>query len=189
MSVEIVNLIISYLTVALDVALLLLLVIFVGSRISSKIKKTYDVLLRKVKPKVLLLTFLLLFGAVSSSLFYSEIVGYTPCKLCWYQRIFIFSLMVIFGFAVWKRDYNISGFASALALPGSSIAGYHIYLQFFKNDLTACSAGSLAVSCGERYIESISFISIPVMSMSIFLAVILSSIILLDYRENQNISV
>src|SRR3989338_2063143 len=45
--------------------------------------------------------------AVVSSLFYSEIVGFEPCVLCWWQRIFLYPLVVLFGIALWRKDRSV----------------------------------------------------------------------------------
>src|SRR3989344_9222631 len=37
------------------------------------------------------------------SLVYSEVVGFLPCYLCWYQRVFMFPLPFIFGAAIWYK--------------------------------------------------------------------------------------
>lgn len=176
LSIENINLIISYSTILLDVLVALLLVFPVVSKLSSTIRQWFGQFLDFLQPNILLLMFLLLFFAVASSLFYSEVVGYTPCKLCWYQRIFIFSLMFLFGLAVVKSDRSILDYTLLLAVIGGLIAAYHIYLQFFNSKLGVCSSESLAVSCGGRYIEAVSFVSIPVMSFSIFSFVIISSL-------------
>jgi hypothetical protein len=38
------------------------------------------------------------------SLYYSEVAGYPPCTLCWYQRIAIYPQVVVLGVAALRRD-------------------------------------------------------------------------------------
>src|SRR5690625_7664860 len=45
--------------------------------------------------------------AVFGSLFYSEVIGYIPCELCWYQRILMYPLIIIYGTALIKKDIHI----------------------------------------------------------------------------------
>ncbi|MDA1515628.1 disulfide bond formation protein B, partial [Bacillus cereus group sp. TH40LC] len=33
--------------------------------------------------------------ATCGSLYFSEILGFTPCNLCWYQRIFMYPLIFL----------------------------------------------------------------------------------------------
>lgn len=57
--------------------------------------------------------------ATAGSLYYSEVLGYTPCELCWIQRIFMYPLVVVFGVAAVKKD-------TAVALPGLFLSGIGI---------------------------------------------------------------
>src|SRR5690625_1829649 len=50
------------------------------------------------------------------SLFYSEVMGYEPCKLCWIQRIFMYPLVVIYGYALMKKNVD-------MARPGLLLSG------------------------------------------------------------------
>ncbi|MRA58622.1 disulfide bond formation protein B, partial [Bacillus thuringiensis] len=46
------------------------------------------------------------FVATSGSLFLSEIMKYEPCTLCWYQRIFMYPLVILLGIGIVKKDYK-----------------------------------------------------------------------------------
>ena len=39
-----------------------------------------------------------------AALFIGEVMGMTPCQLCWYQRILMFPLAVILGMAAFGND-------------------------------------------------------------------------------------
>ncbi|MDZ4790528.1 MAG: disulfide bond formation protein B [Hyphomicrobiales bacterium] len=54
------------------------------------------------------------FGA----LFISEVMGQTPCLLCWYQRIFMFPLAIVFGVACYASDPASWRYALPLAAIG-----------------------------------------------------------------------
>lgn len=177
MKTETISLVLSYLTIGLAVLLLLLLVFVVVAYFNSKVKEGFDKLIKRMRPRIFLLIFLLLFGAVVSSLYYSQVVGFAPCELCWYQRISIFSLALIFGIAAIKKDSNIYPYALTLSLFGCIVAFYHVYVQFFQNKLGVCSTEGLTISCSKRYIEAISFISIPVMSLVVLFTVIVAMVI------------
>ncbi|MGR5922655.1 disulfide bond formation protein B [Bacillus pacificus] len=41
--------------------------------------------------------------ATCGSLYFSEILGFTPCNLCWYQRIFMYPLIFLIIIAMIKR--------------------------------------------------------------------------------------
>src|SRR3989344_8830466 len=45
--------------------------------------------------------------ATLGSLFYSEIMHFNPCKLCWFQRIVMYPQVILFAIALWKKDKKI----------------------------------------------------------------------------------
>jgi disulfide bond formation protein DsbB len=116
--------------------------------------------------------------ATSGSLFYSEVAGYIPCKLCWYQRIFMYPLVLIIGLALVQRK-KAADFILALSIPGFLIAAYHITIQWLALAVPgisdACSA--TGASCVSAEFMTFGFISIPFMSASAFLLLIVLAIV------------
>ena len=51
--------------------------------------------------------FVALVAGVGSFL-YSNIIGYIPCSLCWWQRIFLFPQIILLGMALIKKDFRIA---------------------------------------------------------------------------------
>lgn len=135
------------------------------------------VIARRGKPipvapwRALAIAFVVAAIAMSGSLFFSEIAGYTPCTLCWYQRILMYPLVILLGFALIRKDYGIAPYAMALAVPGAAIAAYHYYLQLGGNPLTPCSAVGYSVSCAERFVLTYGYITIPMMALTAFLLI------------------
>lgn len=81
------------------------------------------------------LTFTVAFVATFGSLWYSDVLGYAPCKLCWLQRILMYPQAILLALAWWKKDATIGSYSLALSLPGIVLAGYHYYLQLGGNPL------------------------------------------------------
>jgi len=52
------------------------------------------------------------------SLFFSEIMEFPPCALCWYQRVFMFPLVFILLAGLFPHDKNIVRYILPLALAG-----------------------------------------------------------------------
>ena len=104
------------------------------------------------------------------SLYLSEIAGFIPCKLCWYQRIAMYPLVPILGIAAWKRDAGVLRYAAPLALVGSSISIYHYMLERFPQLSTSASCDP-AAPCTILWIWEFNFISIPFMALSGFAAI------------------
>src|SRR5699024_7405017 len=67
--------------------------------------------------------------ALIGSLFYSEVMGYVPCELCWIQRIFMYPLVIIYGIAALKKDLSIALPGLVLSGIGLCISIYHYLLQ------------------------------------------------------------
>lgn len=109
--------------------------------------------------------------ATASSLFYSNIMGFNPCNLCWWQRIFMYPQTILLGMAVFRKDKKIIPYVMPLLIIGAIIALYHVYLQFGGNPLIPCSATG-ANPCAFRPVFAYGYISIPTMSLTAFLMMI-----------------
>lgn len=128
--------------------------------------RSRDALTTWIHKHGLTLAFLVAFGAVAASFVYSDIIGYLPCTLCWYQRAFFIPLVVVLGIAAWRKDRQIVPYAVALVSIGGLIALNHIWLQTMGGSLIPCAAGG--VSCDQRFVYEFGYITIPVMSLTGF---------------------
>lgn len=111
-------------------------------------------------------------AALLGSLFYSEIAGYDPCKLCWYQRIFMYSQVVVLAVALWKKERHGGMYCLALSAIGAAIAGYHYLMQIGAISSLPCSAVGYSASCSQRFVTQFGYITIPMMSFSVFVLII-----------------
>lgn len=68
--------------------------------------------------------------ATSGSLFFSETnEHWIPCRWCWFQRIFMYSLAVILTVAALRRDRAVKWFAAPLAIIGICASIWHILIE------------------------------------------------------------
>ncbi len=113
--------------------------------------------------------FLALAGTVGS-LFFSEVMLYPPCVLCWYQRIALYPLVVIIAVGIFARDSGVVRYALPLCLLGLGIAVYHnlLYFGFIPESITPCTEG---VPCNAKQVELLGFITIPLMALGGFAAI------------------
>ena len=128
----------------------------------------------------LALNFLLSLSGFLGSLYFSEIVKYPPCALCWYQRICLYPLLVIFGVALWTEDRAYAKYAWPFALIGGAIAAYHnlLYYGIISEALAPCTK---ELSCSARQLELFGFVTIPLLS---FLSFVSTLVLLgLDQRK------
>ena len=119
---------------------------------------------------ILFLAWLVASLSVLGSLFFSYVMGFAPCVLCWYQRIFLFPLVPLLAMGLFPLDGNVVKFALPLVIAGWLTALYHnlLYAGIIPENLQPCSRG---VSCTEEYIELFGVLSIPMMSLLSFTAI------------------
>src|SRR5690625_4764399 len=116
--------------------------------------------------------------AVMGSLFYSEVMGYIPCEICWFQRIIMYPLVIIYGVAAIKRDLTI-------ALPGLILSGIGVLTSTFHYLLQKLPAlrevgGSCdIIPCNLQYVNYFGFITIPFLAGTAFLIIFILHILLL----------
>ncbi len=114
----------------------------------------------------LTLAFVIALGAVAASFVYSDVIGYAPCTLCWYQRAFMIPLAVVLGIAAWRNDRSIIPYALALTAFGGLVALNHVWLQTMGVSLIPCDASG--PSCDQRFVYEFGYVTIPVMSLTGF---------------------
>lgn len=116
--------------------------------------------------------------AMLGSLYFSEVKGYIPCDLCWYQRILMYPLTVILTVGLVTRDRNLPKIVLPLSTLGMFVSLYHYLLE--KTDLfshaTVCRAG---VSCTTLWINWLGFITIPLLALTAFIIITIMSVVAL----------
>jgi hypothetical protein len=159
----VVNQILSILTIIAQV-IIVLLVIFLITK-----KQLFPQFLAK---KGFVLAFIVSVIAILGSLTYSNIIGYEPCELCWFQRILMYPQVILLGMALIKKDYKIANYSIVLSIMGALIAAYNYLLQIGVAPATTCSAVGYSVSCSQQFILQYGYITIPMMALSAFLLII-----------------
>lgn len=126
---------------------------------------------------ILFLCWLLVTVSSTISIFFSSVMEFAPCVLCWYQRICLFPLVLILGTGLFSTDKGVIKYALPLAIAGWMTALYHslLYSGIIPQSIQPCSQG---VSCTETYIELFGFITIPMLSLLSFTAIITLLLIL-----------
>lgn len=121
--------------------------------------------------------------ATLGSLYFSEIRGFIPCELCWYQRILMYPLVVILGIGFYKKDKLLPLYVLPFSIVGMAVGLLHYLHQktdFFREAIQ-CTQG---VPCSGQYINWLGFITIPFLSMTAFFLLTISIIILI-YTEKK----
>ena len=108
--------------------------------------------------------------AMLGSLWFSEVVGYRPCVLCWYQRIAMYSLAIVLVVAAVRRDRSIVPYAMVLAGVGAAVSVYHWVLERWPSiDTGSCSPDA---PCSVPYFEVFGFVSLAFMALCAFVTVL-----------------
>lgn len=127
---------------------------------------------------ILFLCWLLAGFSTLGSVFFSHVMEFAPCVLCWYQRIFLFPLVIILAVGLFPLDKSVVKYALPLAIAGWLTALYHnlLYSGIIPESIQPCSQG---VSCTEDYIDLFGFLTIPMLSLLSFSAIIALLIVLM----------
>ena len=131
---------------------------------------------------ILFISWLIASISTLGSLFFSEIMNFPPCVLCWYQRICLFPLVLILLTGLFPFDKSVVKFALPLTLSGWFIAFYHnlLYSGIIPKIIQPCGQG---VSCTEGYINLYGIFAIPMLSMMAF-SIILILLFILKKRSS-----
>ena len=117
------------------------------------------------------------------ALFFSEVMELPPCALCWYQRIFMFPLVLILPVGLFPYDGRAVRFALPLTLAGWGLSLFQVLLVagFIPERITPCTQG---VPCSEVQVEWFGFLNIPLLSFLAFSAMN-ALLIAAHFRRNQ----
>jgi disulfide bond formation protein DsbB len=133
---------------------------------------------------LLFLCWLLVSVSATISIFFSSVLEYQPCVLCWYQRICLFPLILILAAGLFPSlDKSVIKYALPLSIAGGLTAFYHslLYAGIIPESIQPCSKG---VSCTEKYFELFGFLSIPMLSFLAF-SILVILLIILKRRTSQ----
>lgn len=133
---------------------------------------------RIVNRKIISLTFTVALIATLGSLFYSEVIGFEPCKLCWYQRILMYPQVVILGLSLKKESLFPTKQIFLLSIIGACLSIYHYLSQLGLTASLSCSTLGYSSTCSQRFVLEFGYITIPLMALTAFLLITLSSLII-----------
>ncbi|NBC68158.1 disulfide bond formation protein B [Paenibacillus sacheonensis] len=109
--------------------------------------------------------------AVASSLYLSEIMKFIPCNLCWYQRIFMYPIVILLGIACYAQDRGIIRYVLPLSVLGGCISLYH-YLEQQIPALARALPCTVGVPCSEDYLDWFGgYVTIPFLALIAFILI------------------
>ena len=109
--------------------------------------------------------------ATGGSLFFSEVAGYIPCELCWYQRICMYPLSLLTLFAAVHGDYRFARYLLPFPVIGAGISIYHLLVENgVVSEPSACRLGG--AGCAVKWINEFDYVTIPTLALTGFLLLI-----------------
>lgn len=110
-------------------------------------------------------------AATLGALFIGEVMGQTPCDLCWHQRAFMFPLVAVLGVAAIRSDGAAWVYALPLAAIGWLIAAFHnlLYFGILPTAIKPCGQGP---SCSGDGMTILGSVPLPLLSLAAFTIII-----------------
>lgn len=175
--------ILAYGTFALNIGLLLALFAYIYNRFSEEGLDRFDSYSKVVgfiQNHALELAFFQASIATAGSLYMSNILQWTPCRLCWFQRIFMYPLVILLGVSLLFDSRDVKDYVVPMTLVGIPIASYHFLTQRIEQ-FQAAGCSITQVSCATEYTFHFGYITIPTMALTAFLVVLV--LVWIFYRE------
>ncbi len=116
----------------------------------------------------LLLAFMTTLVGTIMAFVYSEYFGLVPCGLCWMQRVFLFSQVIVIGAAVFYRDQLAARYGIALSISGFIVGIYQHYIQMGGSEFVKCPTAGAGADCAKRYLFEFGFMTYPLLSAIVF---------------------
>ncbi|WP_127585864.1 disulfide oxidoreductase [Paenibacillus koleovorans] len=120
--------------------------------------------------------------AMLGSLYFSEVKGYLPCKLCWYQRILMYPQVLLLGIAAVRKHTWMYAYVLPMTVLGFCISLYHYMMEktdWFPSNSFSCGM----VPCDAEYINWFGFVTIPFLALTGFTLISILQIMLWRYSK------
>jgi disulfide bond formation protein DsbB len=176
--VDFANTFFTILTLLANATVVIAALLGLGALVSSRIRGFGAAVLVAVGPSARLLAWIVATVTTLGSLYYSEIADFTPCRLCWYQRICMYPLAVILLVGLLLRDRRVRWYAAPFVIVGAPLSLYHWLVErvdFFAESST-CSAEA---PCTVPWFQELGYVTLAFMAMSAFL--LIGTLLLADW--------
>lgn len=131
------------------------------------------------------LTFVVAAVATLGSLFFSEITDFVPCKLCWFQRIFMYPLAIVVPLMALAHDRRAARYVLPLPIIGIPFTIYHVLIERGIVEQARTCLISAPGGCATKWIEEFGYVTIPTLALTAFvLCIVLLAFAILSERED-----
>jgi disulfide bond formation protein DsbB len=153
--------------IAAGVLVVLIVVAVVSPRARARLVTSWSAL----QVQTLVAAWVVAAIATGGSLYFSEIAGYIPCQLCWYQRICMYPLTVTLAIGALARGRAAALYSLVFPLVGIVIAARHIYIE--ANPEAESASCRVGAPCSTKWIDELGYITIPVLALTAFVLIAL----------------
>ena len=167
----------GYLTMLIQIAL----VLFIIATIASKQLKEW--LHERLGRHGVLVMLTLVGGSIIGSLFFSQVANFPPCFLCWVERGLMYPQILLFGWYLYKPYKPLLDVALGMTIVGLLVSGYHVLLENGAAAKIPCQAIVSIASCETKYINLFGYLTIPVMSLTVFATLLVTLIVVLHRKH------
>jgi disulfide bond formation protein DsbB len=108
--------------------------------------------------------------ATGGSLFFSEIAGFVPCELCWYQRICMYPLSLLTLFIAVHGDYRVARYLLPFPVIGAGVSIYHLLVE--NHVVSTPKACQIGAGCAVKWINEFGYMTIPTLALTAFVLLI-----------------
>jgi disulfide bond formation protein DsbB len=108
--------------------------------------------------------------ATGGSLFLSEVAGFVPCELCWYQRICMYPLSLLTLFAAYHGDYRFARYLLPFPVVGAGVSIYHLLVE--NHVIATPAACQVGAGCTVKWINYFGYMTIPTLALTAFVLLI-----------------
>jgi disulfide bond formation protein DsbB len=160
----------ALLAVLAQLAVAAAVVLAIGSRLSSSVASFADRVVAVVAPQAMAMAAVVALVATMGSLYLSEVADFPPCRLCWFQRIAMYPLVVVLGVGVARRDGGARLPGAILALIGAGISVWHLLIERYPTlESGSCDPAN---PCSIKWVTELGYLTIPGMALSGFLVIL-----------------
>lgn len=121
-------------------------------------------------------------ASMIGSLYFSEVLNFAPCMLCWYQRIIIYPLVLLIPVGIMLKDKRLASYILPLTVVGLIVSIFQnlLYYKVIPEAIMPCVDG---VSCTTKYIDYFGFLTIPLLSL---LSLIAITVLMVIYKKQNH---
>lgn len=105
--------------------------------------------------------------ATGGSLFFSQVAGFVPCEMCWFQRICMYPLSLLLLFLAYHGDNRSARYLLPFPVIGAGVSIYHLLIEnHVVTEPAACQLGG--AGCATKWIDYFGYLTIPTLALTAF---------------------